>query len=276
MSGGAVDATALELVKGLAVANVSPRSIAPHVVDRVVPDGFHVEVTDAERFAEVPRRKQARPTFTDVSSFEAYVAAHHLPGRTAVYVGADGNSEAVMDDHATNTEDGLGLPGHADHRALLRLTHTPEWSFWIGRDNVLGDQDDFAEHIEDGIADIVTPDGATMLEVAQSFHAASSTQFKSAKRLRDGNVQFQRIENMTATAGEDGDLEVPTVFVVRVAVFEGEEPVDIQARLRYRVRSGQLSIGYKLDRPDRVLRETTARIRERLADTFDQVYLGNR
>lgn len=273
MTAGAVDATALELVKDLATANTSPRSIAAHVVDRIVPDGYHVEVTDAERFADHPRRKVAHPTLTDVQSFVDYVGNHHLDGRTAIYVADGGNAVALLDDHAVNDEN-LGLPNHRDHKATLRLTHTPEWLFWIGRDNVLGGQDDFAEHIEDGVADIVTPDGATMLEVAQSFHASMSTQFKSGKRLRDGNVQLQRMENTTATAGEDGDIEVPSVFVIRLAVFEGEDPIDLTARLRYRVRSGQLSIGYKLDRPDRVLRETTARIRERLADTFDRVYLG--
>lgn len=60
---------------------------------------------------------------------------------------------------------------------------------------------------------------------------------------------------MSAAAGEQGEFEVPTEFVLALAPFEGADLKEVTARFRYRIRSGQLALSYALVRPDDVIRE---------------------
>lgn len=147
---------------------------------------------------------------------------------------------------------------------------------WLRLDGKLVGQEDFAEHIEDGLQDIVTPDGATMLEVAQSIQGTKSAEFKGARRLQDGNIGVEWVEETTATAGSRGDLEIPERFELALAPFEGEDAYRVNARLRYRIRAGDLLLGYRLDRPGDVLRDAVDTVRDRLGDRFqvDRVFVG--
>jgi uncharacterized protein YfdQ (DUF2303 family) len=144
--------------------------------------------------------------------------------------------------------------GWSDHRATLRLRHTPEWKRWIERDGKIEGQTKFAEHIEDCLADIVEPEAAVMLELAQHFQAAVKVNFRSAKQLSDGQRQLVYEETVEAKAGQRGEIVIPGSFVVGVAPFEGSVGYKLNARLRYRLSDGQLLIGYVLDRPDKVIR----------------------
>lgn len=135
-------------------------------------------------------------------------------------------------------------------------------------------QEGFAEHIEGGLEEIVTPDAADMLEIAQSFHAVSAATFRSQKRLASGEQQFQYDEELTATAGKTGNLTVPTTILLAVAPFIGEERYKLTARLRFRLSGGKLTLGYILDRPDAVVRDALEGVAERLAAEFPRVFVG--
>lgn len=91
-----------------------------------------------------------------------------------------------------------------------------------------------------------------MLEIAQSIEATSSGQFESKQRLQDGQVALRYSQQVEARAGTKGDLTIPETFTVALRCYEGIDPVDITARLRYRIREGQLAIGYRLERLDDV------------------------
>jgi hypothetical protein len=113
-----------------------------------------------------------------------------------------------------------------------------------------------------------------VLEIAESFQASVSGSFKQAQRLANGQVHFEWVENVDATAGDRGEIEIPKQLELSIRPFLGEEPVALTALLRYRVRDGQLRIGYKLVRPADVIRFALDVIRERLAGEFPRVYLG--
>lgn len=242
-----------------AVIDVATRATEPHPLDKdgrffsvVTPPNGSAKVIDLEdhlqKYADRPRRKEGTVQLTDAASLVAYVKAHKLPA-TAIY--ADWRNKrivAVLNDHET------GGPGWGDHQAVLTLTLTPEWCVWKQRDGVLSNQEEFAEHIEDHASDISEPPAADMLELAQTFHASSSVDFKSQTRLASGQVQLRYEETIQAKAGQSGNLTIPPGFLLLLSVFEGMDPVEISARLRYRLREGHLSIGYKLDRPDNAIR----------------------
>lgn len=218
----------------------------------VVPDSSSHLTFDTDDRLQAPRRKRGHPSFFTAGSLSTYVNDHKLDG-TAVYADVDRRTiVAVLNGHTATALD--GEPGWGDHRATLHLRHTPEWQRWIARDGKIEGQTRFAEHIEDCLADIVEPEGAVMLELAQHFQAAAKVNFRSAKQLSDGQRQLVYEETIEAKAGQRGEITIPQFFVVGVAPFEGSAGYKIRARLRYRLAEGALAIGYVLDRPDKVVR----------------------
>jgi uncharacterized protein YfdQ (DUF2303 family) len=240
----------------------------PHVI--VVPAGGRHEVLDLERFADQPRRPNGTYTAATVDSFNDYVDAQLDEKATTIWVHpVDATIVAVLNDHQ------LGQSAWRDWTVKLDLRETDEWKHWSSRDGILGGQEDFAEHIEEGLTEIATPAGADLLEIAQTFHATTSAQFRQATRLRDGRIQMRYDEEVSAAAGESGELAVPEEIKLVLAPYVGEEPVELVARLRYRVSGGNLRIGYKLDRPERVKQEALKGIAVRIRERFEgRVYLG--
>lgn len=234
----------------------------------LVPDGDSLERIDTEHLLETPRRKRGSYTFDTVEAFSAYAREHLDSTRTTVWVTETGAVTAVFDDH------GAAATGWAEHRAELRLRATDEWKHWTGLDDKLVAQEVFAQHIEDGIEEIVEPDGADLLELAQTFNATAEVSFRSAKRLSDGNVQFQYHEETQASGGRSGEMAVPQTFKFAVAPFLEEETVTLTARLRYRISSSKLQIGYRLVRPAEARRDALRDIRQRLAEELPRVYAG--
>ncbi len=254
------------LIAELATAAASPHVVADGVVEqRLVPEGYKVEqIAFPEELLERPRRKTGSVTVHDAESFITYVERHRDADATTVWINEDsGQVVAVIDDHAT--EDADTGAGWGQHRCTLALRKTPEWQHWTSRDGQLTEQEAFAEHIDQGLLEIVQPDGATLLEIAQTFHATTNAEFRSSTRLQDGNVQFLYSEEADAKAGRSGQLEIPATFELQVAPFVGVDAQQISADLRYRLRGGKLVIGYRLRRPHEVIDKALTELRDRLA-----------
>lgn len=260
-----------------AVAAAEPSIVeTDKLYTRVVPAGASQEVIDLERFLPAPRRARGTVHLQTVGAFVRYVERHDAEQTTTLWVDADTHKViAVFNDHSRAAD--AGAPGWGDHRAELRLQLTDAWRHWLAQDGKLLDQEAFAEHIEDGLIDIVEPDGAHMLEVAQSIQGTTRADFKQARRLSDGQVGIEYVEEQTATAGQRGDLEIPERFVLGVAPFVGEDAYRVEARLRYRIRGGDLRLGYRLDRPGDVLRDAVDGIADRLGQQFtlERVFVGS-
>lgn len=217
-----------------------------------------VEYVDLEQYRDIPDRATGRVTLRDAGSFTTYVQRHIDPRSTTIWADiASASITAVINDHDQHAEpvDGVAqgedLPGWGDHRAKLELLASLDWKHWLAADGKYMTQDQFAEHLEDGAEAITSPSPAEMLEVAQTFHATSGVNFESSKRL-SGDIEFAYSETTGARAGERGRLEVPQIFELALAPFDGGEVYPLAARFRYRLANGGLSLGYRLIRPDRV------------------------
>lgn len=231
-----------------------PTKIGDHHYAVVTPIGGDlklVDVTDVEqKYEPRPRRKTGSFQVHDADSFVAYYQKH----------GLDEESEVWADLQAARIVGVLnGHPGDAagwgDHRVTYAVKHTPAWAAWIQHDGKLMAQSAFAELIEDRLVDIVKPSGADMLELAQSFQATIGVSFESSKALSSGERQLTYKERVEASAGKTGHLEIPKEFELGLRPFEGADAFKVIARFRYRITDGNLQIGYKLARPEDVLRE---------------------
>lgn len=235
------------------VADLARRAVAPEVFDivedrlvGVVVDG-QLTTFDLDDYADHPRRAEGKVSLNDPDSFVLYVNRHRDEAATTLWTNVKaGSVTAIFDDHAKDA----GAPGFGKHRAVLQLQDTPEWTHWVGASGKQMTQQDFAEHIEDGTVSIFEPDAATMLELAQSFQAASSVDFKSGTRLQSGETQLRYEETVAASAGQAGSITIPNTIKLRLGVFVGgQTEYELNARFTYRINGGRLTMGYKLIRP---------------------------
>lgn len=243
--------TDAQVIVDTATAATEPKPLDTAAVYSVVlPANAQHKLIDGEKYLPAPTRKKGAVAFIDGGSLARYAKAHDAgDGSSAFYADPDALTvTAVLNGHRTDA------PGWGDHRATLTLRLTPEWKHWVALNGQLVDQVKFSEHIEDGLAEIVDPPGAEMLELAQTFQANTKVAFKSFRQLDNGQRQVSYEETIDAKAGTKGNITIPPRFQLGLAPFEGAEPFRVDARLRFRIREGDLKIGYVLDRPDVVIR----------------------
>jgi uncharacterized protein YfdQ (DUF2303 family) len=241
-----VDSSAVEAVAGLARSAAFSDSLEPFdvtptssVIVRAVRNDHRIETVDLEKLLDSPRAASGTAILEAPADFVRYVGRLEDESTTVWASQAALTVTAVFNDHTTE------VPGWRDHVAYLRVERDPDWAKWRKLDGALIDQVQFAEHIEDQTHVIVDPDAATMLEVANSFHAHRSSTFSQKIKVESGDIQLAWTDETTASAGS-GRVDVPRRFVLSLAPFVGVAPIEVHASLRYRVKEGRLGLGFRL------------------------------
>jgi len=255
---------AANIVRDLARQTTAPVEVHPGSIYIVhSPDGFKTVDLTGDEYREFPERKIGTVVVRDAAGFCHYFGKHG--GDTSeVYGDIDmATVTAVLDAHASDA------PRWQDHRLILRLQQTMQWRTWLGANGQMMSQQAFAEFVEEHAAD-VAPDGpvdsATLLEVAQHFHAATSVQFEQGERLVSGETRFTYLETVEAKAGKRVDIVIPTEFQLGIAPYEDCGAWRVNARFRYRLNNGKLTLGYKLDDPARKAQEAVKQVIGKIAD----------
>lgn len=236
-------------------------------------DDQRLELVDLEQYAPVPTRKRGLVQLRTAEALFGYAKRHADEHATTLWSDlSTAQVEAVFNDHTSEQDAGWG-----DHRAVLALVSTADWDHWLRRDGQLLAQEQFAEHIEDGADAVTSPDAATMLEIAQSFHAKRGVNFRSGKQLASGEVQFLYEETLNAKAGQRGEIGVPALFQLTLQPFEGGAAYQLFARFRYRIDAeGGLRLGYRLIRPDKVREQAFDGVCDQLGEWLGLPILAGR
>ncbi|MBX7464904.1 YfdQ family protein [Streptomyces sp. MAG02] len=222
-----------------------------------------VDLTGSQ-YTGTPDRKQGTTVVRDAVSFHAYYDKHH-DDDTEVFADAEGLTvTAVLDAHTADTA------RWSSHRLALHLRQTDAWKQWLALDGKLMAQEPFAEFLEDHLPELLEPSAADMLEIAQSIQGTTKAEFQSGTRLATGQRQLAYVETTTASAGRKGQLTIPETFVVGLVPFEGSEGYRLTARLRYRIGSDGLRLGYKLERPGDTRRQAFADVVATIAEQIEQ------
>jgi len=251
-------AEALQVAEQLAILQAA--ALTPHEINGahfvIVPAEYdHKDITAAvEKAQATPNRKRGTVTLKDVPSLVEYLTDQAAQQHAIVYADMDARSmTAVFNEQRT-------AAGWRDHRAFFQAEFTPEFARWIAN-NGSGKakaQGDFAEFIEDNIADISEPFAQALLDVATTIQATSGIEFKAAKRLQDGQTQLTYNESIEARAGADGSLQIPKTFTLGLRIFKNGGGYLVHARLKYRLASGSVKFWYELDRPERAVEDAFA------------------
>jgi uncharacterized protein YfdQ (DUF2303 family) len=205
---------------------------------------------------ECPTRIEQKTAHTTAQSFVDYFNRHQTDFSVIFIDEENASFTAILDYHFTDT------PGWKKHVSKFTPAKTPEWQSWLANDKKVMSQEDFGRFIENNIAEIQTPSGAEMLEIALSIQAKTEVKFSRATRLDNGQLQIGYNEVTNGTAGINGQLKIPEKFTIGLRLFRGVAPYKIDARLRYRIKEGNLSLWYELIRPHAVIDANIAEITE--------------
>ena len=206
----------------------------------IVPEGYKLE--SLERFQSLPCRKRGKVAFHQAASFGQYVADHDQMSTALFCNRATATFIAILDYHHVGDSE---TPGWREHTATFRMKPTDEWQVWDQHNNYRFTQVGFGEFLEQHLPDISFPDGASLLEIALQLEEKRAVTFRSAIRLGDGMRQFKYEEEKVGA----GSLKVPETFELSLSPYEGTDKRRIDARLRYRIKDGELSFYYQLIRP---------------------------
>lgn len=263
-----------------AVVDVATRAAKPHEVGGgkvyVLVDNsgeVHTVDLDTDKYRDHPRRKTGGFVVTRPDAFAAYMEKH---SREESEIWADQERASVVAVINAHTSSGTTeTAGFGDHRLTLKLVKSPEWLRWTSADRKPMNQSTFAELVEDRLVDIVQPVAADMLELAQTFEAKNDVRFASAVSLSSGERQLTYKEDLEAKAGRQGQLVVPTTFTIAVRPFLGFEAWKVEARFRYQIRDGSLTISYALTRPEDVIQAAFDEVVAKIDEICDApVYVG--
>ena len=211
-----------------------------------------------------PLRTTGTFHFHQLDGFIDYINNHyHTEDRAEIWANCskstitavlDGHMRISRDEWVKSSEDLGQAPGWGAHRAILEFQLTLAWQEWTAFAAKPHPQDEFANFLEDHLADVVEPDAADLLEIASSLSVTSGVHFKQATRLASGEVSFQYTEEHTASGGRQNQLKIPTAVTLALTPFEGGAAFRVPARFRYSLRDQRLSLRLILDRPDQILR----------------------
>lgn len=167
-----------------------------------------------------------------------------------------------------------GAPRFGDHRVRYAFPVSDEWIAWTKQNDDAMDQAEFAEFIENRVADLVDPpsydDGdlevdstieiarklggsfasvSRMIELSRGMAVNADTKVASAVNLGSGEGRIMFEEQHRDGAG--APLQVPSLFLIAIPAFDRGELYRIAVRLRYRLRQGTVSWFYQLYRPEK-------------------------
>lgn len=232
-----------------------------------------------ERFRFAPARKSGTAKVTTLESF-IELGQRHETDDSAIFADTDWQKPSltmVVDYHQAVAG---GVADNGKHRIRYDFPLSDEWKAWVAVDGKPMDQGDFAEFIEDHIAELSTPDGLEEEEFRHKFgfrvayptemHTLSrglqvfaETRVKNAVTLQTGEGQISFEEEHRDANGNK--IDVPGMFILSVSPFFMGEPCRIPVRLRYRLAGGSIKWIVKLYRPDVYITQQVMRDMEKAA-----------
>lgn len=242
--------TEAQVIQELTIRSLPPQTISTDAQPFIVtPD--NCTIVNLEEYLPRPTRKRGTIQLYDSASFIATFNAHKNPDSHIYYKKQQCIITAVFND------DGISSTGWKDHKAIYQCPLSTEWQVWSSHSGRKQNQSDFAEFIENNLPDIYSdkkdqPTAAQLLEVATHFKVNKKVTFASAKRLDNGQVSLEYVEDIQGSGGPKGSIKVPEKFWIAIPIFENGDIYQLECRFKYFLKEGQLSMWFDLYRAEKV------------------------
>ena len=242
------------------IREVRPPGGAPMAVVR-----SHEKLVSLEPWMPNPERVRRTVRHSCFQSFLRYLDENHN-SYARCYVEKE-RVVAIFDHHFGGDTD---WEQHRSEFAIVPSAPAAMWQRFVTKDGSRSiSQMDFALLMERRAQDIVTPDAATMMEIALTLEAKPKVEWKSAIRLQDGSRQFLFEETVAAKAGTKGQITIPERFTLGLALYEGCAAISLDVKLRYRIENGGIAFALEWADLDEAERQTREAIVSIIADKHD-------
>lgn len=226
-----------------ALAGDPKRAVDGGIPYAVVADGTHLESLEPY-LRRTPERLKASPKFDDFSSFVRYVNRFKADGTLIFADQKAGTLVAVIDYHVPCEQ-----PSWCEHRATLDLKKSPEWEAWASKNSTLTktnlfEQVALGEFLEDQMPYIIEPQGAAIQEAILKLEVQRTITVKSHHNLDNGTAQIIYLDSETQ---QQEQMKIPTRFKLRLRHYLGQDPIDVNVRLRYRPRDTSIVFFYLIE-----------------------------
>jgi len=222
-----------------------------------------------DEWRDNPERVRGVANVDTLASFNELVN-RHKGATTAVFASIDGKAlRAVIDYHGPGAS-----PRFGHHSIVYSFPLSPEWADWNAKNGAVLTQSQWAEFIEDHVADLSSPtDGerseferlfqtkfalpSDMIQMSRGMSIAVESRVKEVRTLQSGEVEVSYEE--VHKDGTGARLTVPGLFVVSIPLFVGSERERLIARLRYRKQDARLVWFYQFYRANDVFKAAMER-----------------
>ena len=209
-----------------------------------IPNGDSLEVLDLERHMPAPSRIEKSIAFSNTDSFISYFESYRATHTPVIFV-KDSNEGArvlaVMDyDKPANVDEDsvtLETPSWNKHLAYLELNFHPFYKRLRDNSGEWFSQEDFSHFVEENLALFVSPDSATMLEIAQDLKGTVNAQWKSGARLNNGQRSLEYSEQIEGHTTK-GSVTVPERLKFNCPIYDGKAIDGFEAAFSWRVNPG--------------------------------------
>ncbi len=203
-----------------------------------LPNDFYLhEMEDDTRLDPIPRKSVV---VDDRASLTAY-ANRFRDDRSVIIADFDALTIAArLDWHPHNEMETFGQSGPDAHSVTLKLRLSEEFARWNQMQGDFHDQAAFADFLEENSADIAMPEAATMIEISRDLEATIGSIFKSSIRLENGD---RALRYETETKAQN-DVRIPSKFMLFIPIYNGESPIELTARFRWRAAGTGARLGF--------------------------------
>lgn len=220
-------------------------------------------LASVEHFLDNPARIRKTLKVLTPDSFIKYFNKYCNDDSMVVLNDDNQSITGLLDYHAVEQ------PSWCDHKVQYACPNSREWTTWNRFDKHKFNQLEFAEFIEENIKDFAEPSGGELLEISTKFSVVRTAVFSNSVKLQSGEFEFQFSEQNNSK----GTITVPEKIAVGIAPFHNGEKYRIEARLRYRLRDGQLTIWYELIEPEKTLEDAFNEVKTVIRNGIDKVLM---
>lgn len=218
-----------------------------------------IKATQFPELSDTPKRIKQTVEIDTAESFIEYFN-NFSTDRSVIYLSQNNVFTGIIDHYDADK------PAFCNHRVIFHPATTDEWNSWSQNSGKKFNQEDFAFFIEDNSDEIQNPPAAEMLEIATTLKAKTKISFASAKSLANGQTQLTYVEEIDGSAGPKGELKIPEKITIGMRLFKGGDAYKMEARFRYRIREGSISLWYDLIKPRKTKDAAIEDIKQQISD----------
>ncbi|MEZ5691167.1 MAG: DUF2303 family protein [Rickettsiales bacterium] len=172
--------------------------------------GSGQKIENIERFLDSPVRIEETRQFDDLRGFIEYIKLFKT-ANTVAFASRE-RIQVIFDYHQKDS------PKWCAHTIEFRYKRSIRWQLWERHNNQWMKQDVFADFLDTGLNEIITPSQSEVLEIVKDFRATINAEVDS----EIGNSGTDFCYRQTIKGGtKKTDISIPEYLQVQVAPFDG-------------------------------------------------------